>query len=1102
MNKTLRFLLAIMFIFMTFASTKPVQAAGMVVNTLADNTTDDDLCALREAIINANMDAQTHDDCPSGSGTDTITFSLSGTISLGSTLPQPDNSDGLTIDGAGQKVIISGSSAYRVLYLPIGSSLTINHLTISDGSVTGNFGAGIFNNGGSLTINNSTISGNSADLGAGGIYSGAGTLNIWNSTITGNTVSGGSGGGLRIGGGFVTVMNSTFSGNSASVSGGGIYQTAGTLTLNNSIVANSTSGEDCYKFNGNTLSGSNNIIETDSAGANACGTTSPINSDPALGALTDNGGPTQTHALNPSSPALGAGNVTTCAEILGPNSLDQRGVTRPQNGCDIGAFESNAQPGPSFVVNSSEDTTDGYCDEFVAGATDCTLREAITYAISIGGTDTITFADDYTITLGSELPAVTDTLTITGNGAGNTIIQGDTTPNTANWRVFFVGAGGNLTLNQITVRHGTCDGGCVAPNSIGGGVYVIFGGTLTLNNSLVSGNIAYDGGGGLYNSQGTVTITNSTFSANSSDNAGGAIVNQGTMTISNSTIASNTSANNFAGGIRSVGNTLNIYNSTISGNTSNGLVSDGANIVHESGALGLYNTIIANPINGGDCKIDGGTVTATNNLIESTGPLACNNLSNGTNGNIIGSDPELGPLTSLPGYFPLQAGSPAIDAGDDAICAAAPVDNTSQNGVTRPFGDQCDIGSAEAASLIDVTIGGTNQGSYTLAPGASTRESYSGINNGPVQVNSTNDLPVIAAERVIYTVGGVATSFSEMMALPADALDTTYWLPWYNNVDLDTQLRFGNVSGAPASVHVYIGGTEVTGSPFALTASGAGQSTRLSFAGVNGGPVQIVSDQPIVAAERVIYNVNGVGTSFSEMMALPASQLNTTYWLPWYNNVDLDTQLRIGNVSGAPASVHVYIGGVEMTGSPFALTATGAGQSTRVSFAGINNGPVQIVSDQPIVAAERVIYTVGGVATSFSEMMALPNGQVNTTYWLPWYNNVDLDTQLRIGNVSGAPASVHVYIGGVEMTGSPFALTATGAGQSMRVSFAGINNGPVQIVSDQNIVAAERVIYTVSGAATSFTEMMALPGDALDITYWLPWYNNVDLNTQLRFGVP
>jgi hypothetical protein len=44
----------------------------------------------------------------------------------------------------------------------------------------------------------------------------------------------------------------------------------------------------------------------------------------------------------------------------------------------------------------------------------------------------------------------------------------------------------------------------------------------------------------------------------------------------------------------------------------------------------------------------------------------------------------------------------------------------------------------------------------------------------------------------------------------------------------------------------------------------------------------------------VIYNVNNLPTSFSEMMALPNSQLDSTYWLPWYNNIDLDSQLRIG----------------------------------------------------------------------------------------------------------------------------------------------------------------------------------------------------------------
>ncbi len=370
---------------------------------------------------------------------------------------------------------------------------------------------------------------------------------------------------------------------------------------------------------------------------------------------------------------------------------------------------------------------------------------------------------------------------------------------------------------------------------------------------------------------------------------------------------------------------------------------------------------------------------------------------------------------------------------------------------------------------IEAFVGGTRQGSYTLAHGQSLRESYTGVNNGPVKISSSS-LPLIGAERLIYkAAGGVNTSFTETMGLPNGQLDTTYWLPWYNNVDLDTQLRIANATSNPATVQITIGGV-----PMPSLNLAAGESTRVSYSGVNNGPVQIVSNQNIVATERVIYKVNGKNTSFSEMMALPENQLDTTYWLPWYNNVDLDTQLRIGNVSGSTAAVHIFIGGNEVT--PVEGLTLLAGASTRVSYP-VNNGPVQIVSDQNIVAAERLIYKVNNVNTSFTETMGLPASQLDTTYWLPWYNNVDLDTQLRFANTTNSTATVHIYIGGVEM-GTGFTLDP---GESTRQSFVGINSGPVQIVSDQPIVAAERVIYKVNGINTSFSEMMGLPDTLLDI---------------------
>ena len=303
------------------------------------------------------------------------------------------------------------------------------------------------------------------------------------------------------------------------------------------------------------------------------------------------------------------------------------------------------------------------------------------------------------------------------------------------------------------------------------------------------------------------------------------------------------------------------------------------------------------------------------------------------------------------------------------------------------------VGAATAtAASVNVYIDSDLKGTYSLFPSESTRQSYSNIDTGAVRIDSTNGIFLIASERVIYKVNQVNTSFSEIMALPKSQLSTTYWLPWYNNVDLSTQLRFGNVTQNTATVHIYVGAVEMTGSPFLL---GRGESKRVVFTGVNNGPVEIQSDQDLIAAERVIYKVNGVNTSFSEMMALPDNQIDMVYWLPWYNNVDLDTQLRIANLSpNQQATVHVSIGGQELNGSPIVIQA---GKSIRKNFIGVNSGPLKIQSDQNIVAAERVIYKVNGVNTSFSEMMALPNSQLDSTYWLPWYNNISLDTQLRFG---------------------------------------------------------------------------------------------------------
>ena len=145
-------------------------------NTITVNTTDDPgrttEGSLRAAINNANnKTSDSNSTCAAGTGTDTINFSVSGTITLTSTLPTIANTSPgtLTIDGTGQSITIDGAHSYQVMTVNAGATLALNELTIADGLyVSGAFGGGI-SNGGTLTITSSVVSGNSSP-GGGGIF--------------------------------------------------------------------------------------------------------------------------------------------------------------------------------------------------------------------------------------------------------------------------------------------------------------------------------------------------------------------------------------------------------------------------------------------------------------------------------------------------------------------------------------------------------------------------------------------------------------------------------------------------------------------------------------------------------------------------------------------------------------------------------------------------------------------------------------------------------------------------------------------------------------------------------------------------------------------
>lgn len=599
-------------------------------------------------------------------------ISFAQDIALTALLPEFNNTtEGVTLTIRGNGYTLSSTSRFQLIHITANTTVDIKQITLSRGAL------GI-RNWGQLTVSDSTFANNSSAAisstrassnllvertlfysNGRGVSNGKGTAVIINSTISSN----GSRGVSNTDRGTLTIINSTISNNN----GYGLRANDESHTIvYNSIIANSNSGVDCDNDTPvPTIEIFSSIVEsTGSCNQFVEGLNNNIIADPMLEPLADNGGLTQTHALQADSPALDSGDNTAALDAAGNMlSYDQRGAPydRIANGTvDRGAYETAALQ-----------TTDCQADFTLTAENETELNEAI------GCFNGLTAASDNRLLLLADITLTGNTAVINNTQAGVSLtIEGN------NYAIDGAGVGApvnidgtatTVTINNLTARNSA-------------GVGIANRGQLTLNSS---------------------TVVNSARNGVRSWQAGKTSINDSTIYNNGDKgiVANNTGQ-------------LTIYNSTVSNNVHYGIYGNGGDVavtlthstIVENGNIGVRirngnmqvsNSLLAdNFTNSSSERVDcdrgaGGTLNITYSLVKT--PLNNCNLGDG---NVVDADPQLQGLADNGGNtltHALAIGSPAIDAIGVGVSGCNSENLVDQRGEARPQGGGCDMGAVETA---------------------------------------------------------------------------------------------------------------------------------------------------------------------------------------------------------------------------------------------------------------------------------------------------------------------------------------------------------------------------------------------------------------------
>lgn len=411
--------------------------------------------------------------------------------------------------------------------------------------------------------------------------------------------------------------------------------------------------------------------------------------------------------------------------------------------------------------------------------------------------------------------------------------------------------------------------------------------------------------------------------------------------------------------------------------------------------------------------------------------------------------------------------------------------------------------SASQGLTYQLSIGGINRdlsafSNGAVAPGASITPYY-GDMGGPVVATSSTGGRGIVSQRILWPRGG--SSLEEVLGTDRGKLSSNFFWTWYDQLSSGYQnwIMIAN----PSATETVRAEVLIAGQPMQNRLNPAspdylqyyfeiapGANVTPTFPGIQNGPVEVraykadglwntpADRRVVMASQRVL---SGNGSAFNEAVGVPAEELVSDYYWPWYDDVNGLNWLMMSNPDVAPVTYRIDIGGgCDMSGvwngTPNTICQSGTINGGEINYQrlGVVNGPVHVytLNGGRIIASQRILF-----GSSFGETMGYPAADLSSTYHWTWYDQqtTGMANWVMIANPSTTQTiDVQVWMSGQQAEEnigpsiSPTTWTLA-PGERITPRFGSYIGGPVEVraymtgstttLAPGGAIVSQRVLY-------------------------------------------